>query len=272
MFINIFDSHTHSDNSADAHHSVTFMCEKAVEQSISGICVTDHCEMRDYISDKYERRITQSVFEVDKAKRVFNGRLAVMAGIECSDVLYDEALTAQVLGAFAFDMVMVSQHNTMGGEDVYYCDFAQWSAQELDSYLTDYFTYLTRVAKWNGFDTLGHLTYPVRYITGKHKVPVDLTRYDDLIDEILLTTAQNGKAIEINTSGLWQALGDTMPPFRYVKRFRELGGEYITLGSDSHSADTLGRGIESAMQMLIDAKFQYFTFYKQRQPLQFKII
>ena len=63
-----------------------------------------------------------------------------------------------------------------------------------------------------------------------------------------------------------------MPPYSYVKRYRELGGEYITLGSDSHSADTIGRGIDSAMQMLVDARFHYFTFYKERHPLQFKIL
>lgn len=272
MFINIFDSHTHSDNSADAHHSVTFMCERAVDQHISGVCVTDHCELREYQENQYERRITQSLFDVSKAKRIFNGKIAVMAGIELSDVLYDQALTDRVLSRFQFDMVMVSQHNSMQGEDIYYSDFKKWSADEIDRLMMDYFSYLLRVAKWNKFDTMAHLTYPVRYITGNHKIPLDLRRYDDMVQELLRTVAHNGKAIEINTSGLWQTLGDTMPPFSYVKRFRELGGAYITLGSDSHSADTLGRGIGSAMQMIVDAGFNYFTFYKERQPLQLKII
>lgn len=272
MFINIFDSHTHSDNSSDAHHSVTFMCEKAVEQNISGICVTDHCEMRDYHKDRYDLRITQSVFEVNKAQNVFAGRIAVMSGIELSDVLYDEALTAEVLGKFHYDMVLVSQHNTVEGQDVYYIDFKEWSMDDIDRLMRHYYEYILRVAKWNQYDTLAHLTYPLRYIAGNHKIAVDEKRYDDLVEEILKLVAQNGRAIEINTSGLRQALGDTMPPFRYVKRFRELGGEFITLGSDSHSADTLGEGVDVAMQMLLDAKFDYFTFFKRRQPLQFKII
>ncbi|MEM1486113.1 histidinol-phosphatase HisJ family protein [Oscillospiraceae bacterium PP1C4] len=272
MFINIFDSHTHSDNSADAHHSVTFMCEKAVEENVSGICVTDHCELREYREGKYEQRVAQSVFEVGKAKRIFKGHLAVMSGIELSDVLYDEALTDQVISKYNFDMVMVSQHSTLQGNDIYYSNFKEWSQAEISGYLNDYFGYLLRIAKWNRFDTMAHLTYPLRYITGIHKIPIDLRDYNDVIEEILKTVAQNGKAIEINTSGLWQALGDTMPPYNYVKRYRELGGEYITLGSDSHSADTIGRGIDSAMQMLIDAQFKYFTFYKERHPLQFKIL
>jgi len=272
LFINLFDSHTHSENSFDASHSVTFMCEKAIEAGVSGICVTDHCELKDYEKDRYEMRITQSVFDVNKAKRIFNGRLAVMAGIELSDVLYDEQLTGRVISGFPFDMIMVSQHNSAAGEDIYYSNFSEWTAGEIDEYLSWYFSYLLRVAEWGNFDTLGHLTYPLRYITGTHKIQVGLGRYEDQIDQILRTVAQTGRAIEINTSGLSQPLGDTMPGIRYVKRYRELGGEYITLGSDAHSADAVGRGIDAAMQMLLDAGFSYFTFYKQRQPLQMKII
>lgn len=272
MFINIFDSHTHSENSFDANHSVTFMCERAIEFGISGICVTDHCELRDYEKDRYEMRIIQSIFDVTKAKRVFNWRLAVMAGIELSDVLFDVPLTERVLHQFPFDIVLVSQHNSAQGEDIYYSNFPEWTAEELDSYLTWYFTYLLKVTKWGNYDVMAHLTYPLRYITGKYKIPVDLRRYDDLIEQILQTIAQTGRAIEINTSGLWQPLGETMPGMAYIKRYRELGGEFITLGSDSHSADVLGRGIDTAMQMLLDAGFSYFTFYKKRQPLQLKII
>lgn len=272
MFINIFDSHTHSENSFDADHSVTFMCERAIDAEISGICITDHCEMRDYDKDRYEMRIVQSVFDAKKAKHIFKGRLAIMTGIELSDVLYDLPLTEKVLNQFPFDMVLVSQHNSEQGEDIYYSNFKEWTPQELDDYLIWYFTYLLKVAKSSQFDVMAHLTYPLRYITGTHKIAVDMRRYDDLIEQILRTVAQNGCAIEINTSGLWQPLGETMPGMEYVKRYRELGGEYITLGSDSHSADTLGRGIDTAMQMLLDAGFSYFTFYKQRQPLQMKII
>ena len=200
MFSNIFDSHTHSDNSSDAHHSVMFMCEKAVEKEIPGICITDHCELRTFEEGQYEMRITQSVFEVQKARRVFNGKLAVMAGIELSDVLYDPALTSSILERFPFDMVMVSQHNTLSGEDIYYSDFGAWSSGDIDRLLEEYFTYLIKAAQLNQFDVIGHLTYPLRYITGKHKIRVDLRRYDDKIEEILRLTAQNGRAIEINTS------------------------------------------------------------------------
>ncbi len=272
MFINLFDSHVHSDNSFDAAHSLTFLCEKAVEKGVSGLCVTDHCELRDYQRDHYEQRLSQAVFDVKKCRVIFKGQLSVMCGVELSDLFYDEALADRIVQKFPFDMVMVSQHTDQTGVDCYYVDYHTKTRAEIDHYLQFYFQYLLRVAKSGKFDTLGHLTYPLRYIQGTHKIPVDLTRYEDLIDQILREVAHQGKAIEINTSGLNGELGDTMPPLRYVRRYRELGGEYITLGSDAHAADRVGDGLETAMQMLADAGFSYFTVYKERHPLQLKLI
>ena len=272
MFINLFDSHVHSDNSFDAAHSLTFLCEKAVERGISGLAVTDHCELRDFEKDHYAQRLAQSLFDVKKCRMVFHRQLSVMYGVELSDIFYDEALADRVLQKFPFDVVIASQHTDQAGVDCYYVDYHTKTRAEIDAYLQFYFQYLLRVAKSGKFDILGHLTYPLRYIQGTHKIPVDLARYDDLIDEILRQVAERGKAIEINTSGLSGELGDTMPPLRYVRRYRELGGEYITLGSDAHSADRVGEGLKTAMQMLSDVGFSYFTVYKERHPLQLKLI
>ncbi len=37
MYRNFFDSHVHSDNSFDAHHSVMFLCETAIEKGLGRI-------------------------------------------------------------------------------------------------------------------------------------------------------------------------------------------------------------------------------------------
>ena len=272
LYINLFDSHVHSDNSFDAAHSLTFLCEKAVEQGVIGIAVTDHCELRDYHRDHYAQRLAQAAFDVRKCRAVFRGQLSLLFGVELSDLFYDEALAARVLQQFPFDLVLVSQHTDQDGVDCYYVDYHTKTRAEIDAYLRFYFEYLLRVARQGDFDALAHLTYPLRYIQGTHKIPVDLGRYEELIDEILRQLAARGKALEVNTSGLAGELGDTMPPARYLKRFRQLGGEYVTLGSDAHAAERVGAGLQQAMQLLADAGFSYFTVYKGRQPLQLKLI
>ena len=225
MYLNIFDSHTHSDTSWDAEHSLTFLCETAVKKGILGFAITDHCEINEYVTRDIETRIRQGYFEMLKARAAFGKSLMLSYGIELGQMNFDLDLTHHVLEMEPYDFVLGSLH----------CIRA-------------------------------HITYPIRYMNGKHHLGVDLSRMDDLIDLTLRTLAQNGRALEINTSGLRGPIGETSPTLKYVKRFCELGGEYVTLGSDAHAAEDLGEGIQQAMELACQAGFSYFTFYKKRQP------
>ena len=84
-------------------------------------------------------------------------------------------------------------------------------------------------------------------------------------------TAETGKALEINTAGLRQPIGKTSPELETVKRFRALGGKYVTYGSDAHYAEHIGAGLDTAYDMMREAGFTHFTFFQQRTPLQMPI-
>lgn len=272
MYTNLFDVHMHSDHSFDAEHSISYMCESAAEKGLSGICITDHCEMQEYEEKSYGRRVMESVLDARRCAQAYQGTMAVLAGMEISGTLWYPELTDQLFDSVKFDMVIASQHRDQNQDDIYYHDFKTFSPQFIDEYLTFYFSYLIEVAKKDRHDVIGHLTYPLRYICGRDKVPVNLEQYDDLIDELLRITAQKGKAIEINTSGLRGALKETLPPMKYVKRFRELGGEHVTIGSDAHNINDVGAGIPDGLQLLESCGYRYFTIYKKRQPVLLKII
>lgn len=107
----------------------------------------------------------------------------------------------------------------------------------------------------------------MRYIEGDHGIPVDLSRHSDAIDTIFRALRDSGKALEVNTSGYRQKIGRPLPDLPLVRRYRELGGELITLGSDAHSTDDLGRGIQEGMEMLREAGFRYFALYEQHKPI-----
>ena len=94
---------------------------------------------------------------------------------------------------------------------------------------------MLELCQWGGFDTLAHMTYPLRYIIGKYQIPVDMKPYEEVIREILKTVADKNLALEINTAGLRREIGQTSPTLEYVKLFRELGGELLTFGSDAGS-------------------------------------
>ena len=262
---NLLDLHTHTDNSPDAIHSITYMCEQAENKGLRAVAFTDHCEADVYYKNHYDRSTKQSFFEIMKARSIFRGKLIISAGIELGQASFDFDLSDKIIDTFNYDIVLASVHNLNGMEDFYCIDYDKNDPNVL---LDKYFDEIYKIVKWNGFDVLAHLTYPLRYIIGDHGISIDIEKYSDKVDEILRLLAVNGKALEINTSGLRQKIGKTMPDAPIIKRFRELGGEYITIGSDAHSANDLAGGIKEGMDIAHDCGFQYATLYESRVPIQ----
>ena len=174
-------------------------------------------------------------------------------------------MTEKLLSTMNYDIVIGSIHNLPNVQDFYYMDF---SDESIDYYalLDDYFNWELKLAQWGGFDTLAHLTYPLRYIVGNYGKPVDMTRYSEIIDEILVTLIRSGKSLEINTAGLRQPIGVTSPDESIVRRYKQLGGEMITVGSDAHFAEHLGAGIEQGYELALRCGFDKIALYQNRTP------
>ena len=81
-------------------------------------------------------------------------------------------------------------------------------------------------------------------------MPVDMSRHAEKLDQVLAALVQAEKALEVNTSGLRQKLGETMPNLPILKRYHALGGRLVTLGSDAHCTEDLGKGIDQGMDLL----------------------
>lgn len=267
----MMDLHTHTDNSFDGNHSAMFMCENAIRKGLRGIAFTDHFDVDFYKEHQLAERQMQSFFEISKARSAFKGRLLILAGIELGQGTYDIPLSEKALQRFPYDFVIGSIHNLRQTEDFYFLKYNEMTENEIYALLEKYFEEELILAQWNKFDTLAHLTYPLRYISGDYSIKIDLSRFDDIIDTIFKTLAQNGKALEINTSGLRQKIGVTMPTADYVKRFRELGGEFVTVGSDAHFAEHLGAGIKEGLTIAKEAGFENITFFQHREPITIPI-
>ena len=70
MYQNLFDSHTHSDNSHDGHDSISMMCEAVTTKNLAGFCITDHCECDDPTLNLLNR-FRGLEFEILKAQAAF---------------------------------------------------------------------------------------------------------------------------------------------------------------------------------------------------------
>ncbi len=270
MYKNIVDLHVHTDNSFDGNHSATFFCEKAEFLDLRAIAFTDHCEVDQYRGDSaYEKRIFQAFFEVAKVRSAFRGKLLVLNGIELGQPAYDIETAESIIKSYNYDQILGSVHNLRGGEDFYFMENLQ--LPQAEKLLSEYFNALIEMLEWGNFDVLSHLTYPLRYFYSKSNLDVDLNKFKKQIDEILLRTAKKDKALEINTAALRQPLNKLSPEVDLIKRFKELGGKYVSVGSDAHYAEHLATDIDLAYTAALEAGFQHITFFQNRTPMTIKI-
>lgn len=271
MFHNLFDSHIHSDNSWDAAHSVMYLCEKAEERGLMGLAITDHADSVYCKEPGYLGRIVQSMVDVAKAKIAFRHRLAFSAGIEIG-IHHDVSVAQQICEMYPFDFVLGSVHNRPDGSEYYDVRYSALSPQERHDLLAEYFASMRQLVDWGGFDSLAHMTFPLRSAMRDRGIRLDLAPHKEQIEVILKGLARKGKALELNTSALRSPLKDTMPPLWILKWFRELGGEYVTIGSDAHGVEHVGAGIQQGMELLSEAGFDFFAFYKERRPVMLRIV
>ncbi len=265
----LIDMHVHSDNSPDGIHSPMYICECAVKNNLGAIAITDHCEVDTFFDEKYNNMIFHSFFETSKARSAFEGELLVLIGLEIGQPLSDKELADKIVKHHKYDFILGSIHTPDGFTE----DIKNIEYDKLDVYkfMENYFLQLIEIAKWDGCDALAHITCPMRRIQGKYNIDFDYSKISSVTDELLRTMISYGKALEINTSGLRQQIGRTMPDVNIIKRYRELGGRLLTIGSDAHDANDCGKGINEGVQIAKECGFENITFYVNREILELKI-
>ena len=119
------------------------------------------------------------------------------------------------------------------------------------------------ITSYDLFDSMGHIDYLKRY-TPFEDNGIYYRENTEKIDRILKYLVSQDKAIEINTSGI-----DIHPfDFEILKRFKEIGGKFVTLGSDAHKAEDLCRHFDSIIEKIKLSGFDKITYFENRKPVQ----
>ena len=265
MYQKLVDMHVHTDNSPDGHHSAMFICEKAEFMGVRALAFTDHCEVDVYLKENYDRMVRQSFFEISKAQSAFRGKVLVLRGIELAQGHYDKHLSQNILSAYDYDVVIGSVHALRHMTD--FCHLDGYTEENVREYTLKYLRELYNMAKWGNFDIMAHMTYPFRYFYQKAGIDIRLSDYSEQVDEILEMLVKNDKALEVNTAGLRMDVGRLSPEIDTVRRFKQLGGKYITFGSDAHFAEDITAGIDEAYGAMLEAGFKEFTVFQKRTPI-----
>ena len=165
--------------------------------------------------------------------------------------------------ASAFDFIIGSSH-FIDKKDPYFPDFFEGKS-EREVYEHYFEVTLNRIRTLDCFDSFGHLDYIVRYGPSANR-HYSFQAYQDHIDPILKALVEKGKSLECNTAGFRYGLNHPNPSEDILKRYHELGGELITLGSDAHSPKAIACEFDRMQAILKDCGFRYIMVYRQRKP------
>lgn len=260
-----FDLHTHCTLSFDGKSSAEDMVKRAAELGVRYYALTDHVDLGEFPDPEFDLEATVSGARelIPALREKYADSVELLYGVELGQAVHEPELAEKLLAENDHDFVIGSVHNIRRHEDFYFLDYKDTDVTEL---LDLYFGELLETAESDTFDVLGHITYPLRYIAGEYGIDVDMARYSGIMDEILRTVIKNGRGIEINTSGLRQKYGKMFPDAGIVKRYRELGGRILTIGSDAHCADDLGKGIAEGIKTARLCGFDEITVFRKREP------
>ncbi len=271
------DCHTHTEISPDSDAALFSMCQKAQELGLQAYAVTDHIELCRYYPQGYYQakprneedffdyaaRWEQSMQQNTLAKALLSGKLNFISGIELGEPNADFSLAESLYQDKRLDFVIASLHELPDKLDFYFLDYQQ---EDTDRLLEAYFSVLLEISRKDCFDVLGHVTYPLRYIAGDAGIPVNMELYHEMLAECFKAVIQNGKGIELNTSGYRQKYGKPFPDEELLKLYRDLGGKILTLGSDAHKPEDLGSGIAQGTKLAQSCGFDRICYFLQHEP------
>ncbi|MHB8963181.1 MAG: histidinol-phosphatase HisJ family protein [Saccharofermentanales bacterium] len=274
----IADTHIHTaDFSADAKMRSFELRDYVLAHTDVICCTTEHYDYG------YPVPANQLICDIDryyeayiKAGNEFKNQYSipypVLFGIEYNFIDHLADYYTALSDRYPFDSVICSVH-LLDGTDPYY-NREVFDAGRMKIYSSYLESIVDSLQDCRYFDIVGHFDYLSRY-SGYPDAKIRYRDFSAYFDEIFRLAVKNSKAIEFNTStsSVFQGLGyeDYLPDPDIFKRYRELGGELVTYGSDAHNVDHILRLSAQAAGLLRGAGFEYLTYYKDRKPVLYKI-
>lgn len=259
------DFHVHTDFSGDSDTPMKDMIERAIDIGLTQICITDH--MDHLYPEQYHMNFTFDVKEyfhqIEEMSEYYKDRIKIYKGIELGLVPKLAGWYRELVSKYSFDFVIGSSH-IVDDLDPYYREY--WEEKDEEEGYRRYFqSVLDNMDAYDDFDTYGHIDYIVRYGPCKNQ-NYSYEKYADILDKILLAIIHKKKALEVNTSGYKYGLEQSHPHRDIIKRYKELGGKYITIGSDAHKPEHLAYDFRKISDILVSLGFEYYTIFEHRNP------
>ncbi len=261
------DLHIHTKHSDDATGEISEVCINAIEKGFTTIAITDHYEFaNDNTVGQFKFDPAQTRQEVELCREKYGDKLDILFGVEIGQGQVEPEQTAKEL-FMDFDIKIGSLHALSDRIDIYWFDFSKVNGHD---YLIKYIKEIEGLIAWGQFNILAHIGYPLRLMEALG-VKKDFSDHIDYLDDVLKAIISKGIALEMNGKMLLTWLSEVGPGQVILERYKSLGGELLTFGSDSHEPKMTGYGYEMAVENAKKAGFKYLSTFKNFKFEQYKI-
>lgn len=264
-----YDYHLHSSASADCVTDIEEMIHTGIKLGLQHMTFTEHVDIGYPGELDFSIDYDAYIKNYDQLKEKYKDQISLGLGVEVGlQPQYLKAISEYVK-KHPFDFVLASTH-VVHGQDPYFGEYYKDKtlAQAYESYFKETYDMLL---EYDDFDSYAHLDYIIRY------APVDnkMYRYDDfahVLDPLLQLIIKKNKALELNTSGYRNGFNTPHPQVETLKRYYELGGRKITVGSDAHLTGHIAHSFDQASDLLTSIGFKEITVFHKRQPTSIPLI
>lgn len=246
----MFDTHIHTIFSTDSDMKIEDAIKYMRRKNI-GAVVTEHMDINFPKKDLFCFNV-EDYFNAYSKYRGNDLLLGIELGMK-EDCFRE---STDLIKNNSFDYVLGSVH-LVENLDLYYEDYYRGKSKR-EAYLKYFQVMLDNLDKFKFIDSLGHIDYIARYAKFEDK-EIYYRDFSDIVDEILSKLVREGKCLELNTRRLDSDIS-IKNIIDIYKRFSELGGKYITVGSDAHNIEAIGGNFKAAGEIaqLCNLKIVYF--------------
>jgi len=283
----------HTKASTDSPADMEEIIKQAVSLGLTEICITDHVdfpladdirnwavysgapvssimEWARYLGDGQTCELIRIPFDeyISNYKRLastYEGDITVLMGCEIGMSYHCRGAIHAHIAKYPFDFIIGSQHS-FDRYDICCNRETLFSGRSKQDVYTAHLTEMIQnVLDYDCFDVLGHIDYIIRYGPYEDR-NMYAHEFDDLLTTLFKTLVEKGKGIELNTSGFRYGLGHAHPNIDILRKYREAGGEIITIGSDAHRPHDVGKYLPEAANILSGSGFKAYCKFKERKP------
>ena len=241
------DYHLHSTHSMDGHQTLEEICRQAISLGLAEICITDHIEPHHPDPGVDKPPVFSDWLRELAAVRDKFPALLIRQGIEIGDNAPFRDEIAATLDALPLDFRLLSLH-LVDNVDPCHSEYFEGKTQEA-AYRRYAEQRMESILHFPDFDAIAHLGYVGKFAPYPPEIrPMRYRHAPEALDTLLTFLAQNGKALEINASGLRET-DSPIPGPDIIRRFLELGGEFFSFGSDAHKKEHIYLHVEKAREL-----------------------